>query len=136
MTDKFLTYRVAENPESTVEQFVSAIAARNLIQYGVVDHRHDMAQRGVNDPPWAYTVIFGNPAAGAQFMKVTPTVVTDMPIRVGIYGDVDHTEIVYHKMEDLLMLHDERLRPAGAAADRLVALLCEEVGANPGTPNA
>lgn len=128
MDKPFVVYEVPANPDIAVDQLTSVITSRKLVQYLVVNHRRDMTDNGVVDPPWAYTVIFGNPGAGAKFMATSPRVVSDLPVRIGIHGDAHRSVLVYHRMEHLLGLHDERLLVAGKAVDQLVEDLCQTVG--------
>ena len=119
------------NPEQWVETFRSALKAHDLVEYAVVNHEEDMAKRGVRNPPWAYTLIFGNPPVGATYLAVAIEAVADMPIRLGVYGDDTQTIVVYRTMASLLEEHDERLRDAGNRVDAMVENLCSESEAYP-----
>ncbi len=100
-----------------------------FIDYAVIDHQHDMHAHGVTHAPWAYTLIFGRPVGGAKFLKIAPTAVADMPIRIGIYEYFGHSVVVYHTMSSLLAEHAETLRSEGILIDQTIDRMCEIVGA-------
>lgn len=95
MTEAVICYEAPLNPDEWVKKLNEWILFQGLVNYGVVNHRKDMEAREVETPPWAYTVMFGNPLGGSKFLAVAPAAVADMPIRAGIYGgplgrDIDH----------------------------------------------
>jgi uncharacterized protein (DUF302 family) len=122
-------YRASMDPEQWVEKFRSALKSHDLVEYAVINHKEDMAMRGVRNPPWAYTLIFGNPPVGATYLAVAITAVADMPVRLGVYGDETQTTVVYRTMMSLLGEHDECLRDAGNHVDEMVENLCQESAA-------
>ena len=124
-------YRANTDPEQWVEKFRATLKSHSLVEYAVVNHEEDMAIRGARNPPWAYTLIFGNPPVGATYLAIAITAVADMPVRLGVYGDEKQTIVVYRTMMSLLGEHDERLRDAGNHVDAMVANLCSESGAYP-----
>jgi len=126
---EYFRYEVAKDPDKVVEEIQRAIARHDLIEHTVINHRRDMARHLIPNPPWAYSVIFANPRAGATFLSVAMTVVTEMPARLGIYGDFGHTSIIYHTMSSLLARHHSDLRYAGETIDALVDEMCTEIGA-------
>ena len=126
---EFLCYQAPLTPVEWVRQLRDFLRREGFTDYGVVDHQKDMKAQGVPSPLWAYTVIFGKPAVGATFLSIASSAVADMPIRLGIYGDADHSTLVYHAMSLLLAAHDERLRAYGEQIDQKIAALCDEVGA-------
>jgi uncharacterized protein (DUF302 family) len=131
--EDFVAYRAAMNPQEVAHRLVDVLTERLVQVYAVVDHQKDMAERGVQDPPWAYTVIFGNPVLGAQFLRKSPRAVADMPIRLGIYGDEDQSVVYYRTMASLLSQHHPDLASLGQTADQLVAQVLREIGAAPVT---
>lgn len=58
---------VGAPPEAVVAALRDVLRERGITEYAVVDHGHDMAAAGRPAYP-ACTVIFGNPAAGAQLL--------------------------------------------------------------------
>ncbi len=126
MSLSYQIYKSHLNPEEVVVHLRRAVSKRNLVEYAVVDHRKDMLERHVTNPPWAYSVIFGSPVAGAKFMEKALTAVADMPVRLGVYGDKDGSTIAYHTMSSLLQAHHADLNQAGQAIDQLVKELCDE----------
>ncbi|MCL4494295.1 MAG: DUF302 domain-containing protein [Firmicutes bacterium] len=126
MASSYQIYKTQADPDQVMIQLRRALGRRNLIEYAVIDHRHDMAERQVENPPWAYSLIFGSPVAGAKFMEKALTSVADMPVRLGIYGGSEGSKIIYHTMSSLLEAHHPDLGGAGQKIDQLVQELCNE----------
>jgi uncharacterized protein (DUF302 family) len=129
MTEDVICYEAPLNPDEWVKKLNEWILLQGLVNYGVVNHRKDMEARGVEAPPWAYTVMFGNPLGRSKFLAVAPAAVADMPVRVGIYGAEGHSVLAYHTMSSLLAMHDEKLGPLGRDIDHLVDRFCAGIGA-------
>ncbi len=129
MPFEYFVYEVNKDPDSVVQQIRESAARYDLIEQAVINHRLNMQRYKIPDPPWAYSVILANPRALATFLSVTMTVVTEMPVRLGIYGNDNSTSIVYHTMSSLLARHHPDLRYAGETIDALVHDLCTEIGA-------
>lgn len=124
-----ICYEAPLNPDVWVKKLNEWILLQDLVNYGVINHRKDMEARGFEAPPWAYTVMFGNPLGGSKFLAVAPAAIADMPIRVGIYGAEGHSVLAYHTMSSLLAMHDEKLGPLGRDIDHLVDRFCSGIGA-------
>ncbi len=129
MASDIVYYDADAGASELAKRLQGVIRRRNLADYGTVDHRHDMQARGVVAAPEAYTVIFGNPVAGAEFLAVALSCAADMPVRVGIYQEQGHGVVAYHRMSVTLAAHHDDLREAGAKVDDLVDSLCQEIGA-------
>jgi uncharacterized protein (DUF302 family) len=76
---------VAAAPAVTVECLRDALHARAITEYAVVDHGHDMAAAGVASHP-AWTLVFGNPAAGEKLLARDPCAAVDIPLRLAVIG--------------------------------------------------
>jgi uncharacterized protein (DUF302 family) len=89
-------------PETVLAALRESIAALGLIEYAVVDHGHDMAAAGA--PGFAaWTLVFGNPAAGARLLARDLASAIDIPIRLAVIGAAGGgSEIVLRDMRTLL----------------------------------
>src|SRR3954453_21442868 len=88
-------------PAAVVAALRGELAARGITEYAVVDHGHDMARAGV--PGFtAWTLVFGNPAAGARVLTADPAAAVDIPLRLAVIGGAQGTEVVYRDMRTLL----------------------------------
>jgi uncharacterized protein (DUF302 family) len=97
----------------------AALAARGITEYVVVDHGHDMAAAGAPGIS-AWTLVFGNPAAGATLLARDLAAAVDIPLRLAVIAAPPAgSEIVLRDMRSLL---DPQL---GELADALTAVLRE-----------
>ena len=88
-------------PETVVSTLRALLATRGFTEYAVVDHGHDMAGAGQTSPP-AWTLIFGNPAAGAKLLAQDLAAAVDIPLRLAVIESGDASEIVWRDMRSLL----------------------------------
>jgi uncharacterized protein (DUF302 family) len=89
-------------PETVVSALREVLHERGFTEYAVVDHGHDMAAAG--QPRFgAWTLIFGNPAAGAALLAHGLAAAVDIPLRLAIIA-TEHgaSEIVLRNMRSLL----------------------------------
>jgi uncharacterized protein (DUF302 family) len=107
---------VDREPQAAVAALRRELAARGITEYAVVDHGRDMARAGVAGFT-AWTLVFGNPAAGARVLTADPAAAVDIPLRLAVIGGVQGTELVYRDMRTLLA---EEL---GEVADALTGVL-------------
>ena len=88
-------------PQTAVDALRHALAARGITEYAVVDHGHDIARAGV--PGFtAWTLVFGNPAAGARVLAGDLAAAVDIPLRLAVISGAEGTEVVYRDMRTLL----------------------------------
>jgi uncharacterized protein (DUF302 family) len=89
-------------PEATVSALREALRAREITEYAVVDHGHDMAAAGA--PGFtAWTLVFGNPAAGAKLLARDLDAAVDIPLRLAVVApEPGRSEIVFRDMRSLL----------------------------------
>jgi uncharacterized protein (DUF302 family) len=114
--DRYERVPVDGEPQAAVAALRRELAARGITEYAVVDHGHDMARAGV--PGFsAWTLVFGNPAAGARVLTADPAAAVDIPLRLAVIGGAQGTEVVYRDMRTLLA---EEL---GEVADALTGVL-------------
>jgi uncharacterized protein (DUF302 family) len=89
-------------PEAVVAAVRQALRARAITEYAVVDHGHDMAAAGAPGHV-AWTLVFGNPAAGAKLLDRDPAAAVDIPLRLAVVGaGPGASEIVLRDMRSLL----------------------------------
>jgi uncharacterized protein (DUF302 family) len=94
-----------------------ALRSRGLTEYAVVDHGHDMAAAGVTPHP-AWTLVFGNPAAGAALLDRELSAAVDIPLRLAVIGrGAERSAIVIRPVRTLVGEVDADL------ADRFTAVL-------------
>jgi len=121
---------VSAPPAAVVDALRETLRERRITEYAVVDHGHDMAASGATAFV-AWTLVFGNPAAGAKVLAVDLAAAVDIPLRLAVIGTADgDSEIVLRDMrtllgEELAALGEEltvTLRALSRqAADRLLA---------------
>jgi uncharacterized protein (DUF302 family) len=120
------------SPEEVVAALREALRARGITEYAVVDHGHDMAAAG--RPGFvAWTLIFGNPAGGANVLALEPAAAVDIPLRIAVIGAEQGCALVFRDMRTLLA-------PAlGEVADGFTGLLrslaSEASGSQANTPS-
>ena len=90
------------SPEVVVVRLREAFVARGLTEYAVVDHGRDMAAAG--RPGFvAWTLVFGNPAAGANVLAHDLAAAVDLPLRIAVVAaERGRCEVVYRDMRTLL----------------------------------
>ena len=93
---------VAAAPSVVVAAIQAELAERGIIEYVTVDHGHDMAAAGAPGIT-AWTLIFGNPAAGARVLARDLAAAVDLPLRLAVIGDGEGgSEIVLRDVRTLL----------------------------------
>jgi uncharacterized protein (DUF302 family) len=88
-------------PEAVVTALRDVLHERGVTEYAVVDHGHDMAAAGEHAYP-AWTLIFGNPAAGASLLAFDLAAAVDIPLRLAVIGRDTGSEIVWRDMRTLI----------------------------------
>jgi uncharacterized protein (DUF302 family) len=92
---------VAAPPQDVVVALRDVLRDRGIREYAVVDHGHDMAAAGQTAYP-AWTLIFGNPAAGAAVLARDLAAAVDIPLRLAVIGRDGSSEIVLRDMRTLI----------------------------------
>jgi uncharacterized protein (DUF302 family) len=100
---RFVYERIAVDlsPEAAVSALRGELARRGITEYAVVDHGHDMAAAGRTAYP-AWTLIFGNPGAGARVLARDLAAAVDIPLRLAVIGRGSGSEIVLRDMDTLI----------------------------------
>ena len=88
-------------PAAVVGVLRDLFRERGITEYAVVDHGHDMAAAGQAAYP-AWTLVFGNPAAGARLLAQDLAAAVDIPLRLAVIGRDGGSEIVLRDMRTLL----------------------------------
>ena len=88
-------------PEAVVAALREVLRSRAITEYAVVDHGHDMAAAGAPAFP-AFTLVFGNPAAGAKLLERDLAAAVDIPLRLAVIGADGGSEIVLRDMRSML----------------------------------
>ena len=105
------------------ERLRTALRQRGITEYAVVDHGHDMEAAGATPHP-AWTLVFGNPAAGAKLLAFDLAAAVDIPLRLAVIGAPSGgSEIVLRDMRSLL--GDELADVADAFTQVLRALAAD-----------
>ena len=108
---------VDARPADVVQALRDALRERGITEYAVVDHGHDMAAAGASGLT-AWTLVFGNPAAGAKLLARDLDAAVDIPLRLAVVPDGETgARIVLRDMRTLL--GDEH----GELADGLTGVL-------------
>src|SRR5262245_64579459 len=93
---------VDASPEAVVAALRESLRSRGITEYAVVDHGHDMAAAGATGLV-AWTLVFGNPAAGAKLLERELAAAVDIPLRLAVIaGAGAGSEIVLRDMRSLL----------------------------------
>src|SRR3954463_3397969 len=105
------------SPAAVVAALREELRSRGITEYAVVDHGHDMARAGT--PGFtAWTLVFGNPAAGAKLLARDLAAAVDIPLRLAVIPGADGgREIVLRDMRSLLGYEH------GDIADQLTGVL-------------
>jgi uncharacterized protein (DUF302 family) len=107
-------------PDAVVSALREALASRAITEYAVVDHGRDMEAAGAPGLV-AWTLVFGNPAAGAKLLDRELAAAVDIPLRLAVIaGESGGSEIVRRDMRSLLS--DDLAGLADAFNDVLRAL--------------
>jgi uncharacterized protein (DUF302 family) len=101
VTVMYERFPVDAPPEAVVAELRDELRARGIKEYAVVDHGHDMAEAGQSAYP-AWTLIFGNPAAGATLLAHDLAAAVDIPLRLAVIGRDGASEIVVRNMRTLI----------------------------------
>jgi uncharacterized protein (DUF302 family) len=106
-------------PDVVVAAMRESLKSHGITEYAVVDHGHDMAAAGVPGIV-AWTLVFGNPAAGAKLLESDLAAAVDIPLRLAVIQALGGSEIVLRDMRSLL--GDEHTALADAFTQVLRAL--------------
>jgi uncharacterized protein (DUF302 family) len=93
---------VDAEPQAVLSAVRAALRSRAMTEYVVVDHGRDMAASRAGGFA-AWTVVFGNPAAGAKLLARDLAAAVDIPLRLAVLATASGgSEIVLRDMRSLL----------------------------------
>jgi uncharacterized protein (DUF302 family) len=101
VSDMYDRLPVHASPEAVVAALRDVLRERDLTEYAVIDHGQDMAAAGQPAYP-AWTLIFGNPAAGARLLESDLAAAVDIPLRLAVIGHDGGSEIIVRDMRTLI----------------------------------
>jgi len=117
--------------DETVAALVSALHAKGITVFAVIDHSGEAARVGLKMRP-TKLVIFGNPKAGTPVMVAVPSSALDLPLKVLV---AEHergaVSISYNRADYLAERHGVPRELVGALAvvDGLAALAAGDLPA-------
>ncbi len=92
--DGLVTKRSAHGVDETIERLTTALTAKSVKIFAVIDHGGEAARVGLTMPD-TRVVIFGDPRAGTPIMQASPPAALDLPLRVLVAADGQDTVVRY-----------------------------------------
>ena len=77
--DGLVTKRSAHGVEETIKRLTTALTAKSVKIFAVIDHSGEAARVGLTMPD-TKVVIFGDPRAGTPIMHASPSAALDLPL--------------------------------------------------------
>ena len=74
--------------DETVTRIESALAAKGVKLFALIDHSGEAEKAGLHMRP-TKLLIFGNPKAGTPLMVAVPSIAIDLPMKILIAEDAD-----------------------------------------------
>src|SRR5712671_3085360 len=81
-----LSKRSNYSVDATLERLKSALQAKGVTIFAVVDHSGEAEKVGLKMPP-TKLVIFGSPKAGTPLMLAAPSIAIDLPLKILVWED-------------------------------------------------
>jgi uncharacterized protein (DUF302 family) len=72
--------------DQTVDRLKSALAAKGVTVFALIDHSGEAEKAGLKLRP-TKLLIFGNPKAGTPLMVASPTIAIDLPLKILVWQD-------------------------------------------------
>jgi uncharacterized protein (DUF302 family) len=88
----------------TVAKFTGILNAKGLKVFAVIDQNAEARQVGLSLRETTL-VIFGSPAAGTPVMVASPLSALDLPLKVLVWADGEHTKVSYYAPAALAASH-------------------------------
>ena len=110
----------------TVARLSELVQTRGLKLFAVIDHSGEACTNGLELRD-TKVVIFGSPQAGTPVMQAAPLAALDLPLKVLVWADGEHTRLAYTDPSELAArygLSDElagRLAGIHAITDAVIA---------------
>jgi uncharacterized protein (DUF302 family) len=90
LTTKMSPHSVAE----TVRRLTALVQAKGMKLFAVIDHSGEARNAGLELRD-TKVVIFGSPNAGTPVMQAFPHAALDLPLKILVWADGDHTNVTY-----------------------------------------
>lgn len=118
-------YRTRTSPwpvAETVQRLTGLIGARGLTVFTTIDQRAEAVRVGLELRD-TVLIVFGSPKAGTPVMQARPLAALDLPLKLLVWEDGEHTSVSYLRPAVLAERHmlDEALAAPLAAIDGLVS---------------
>lgn len=115
---------------STVAALIAAIEQRGLTVFARVDHAGGARAAGLELAD-EELIVFGNPRAGTPLMQSDPRIGIELPLKLLVWSDGEHTLIGYRDPRELAEAYDVAAQTAilEQMAGLLGALAAEATGA-------
>ena len=85
-TNGFVSVASEHSVDDALSKLETALRARGITIFGVVDHSGEAARVGLTMRP-TKLIIFGNPKAGTPLMVASPSIAIDLPLKILIWED-------------------------------------------------
>jgi uncharacterized protein (DUF302 family) len=122
-----VTLRSNNSVERTIEKIETALKAKGVKLFALVDHSGEAEKSGLSMRP-TKLLIFGNPKGGTPLMVASPSVAIDLPLKILVSEDNDgQVWISYNSAKYLQARHNlpEDLMQNIAVAAALAASAAE-----------
>lgn len=106
-----------DSVEDTVARLTDVLDARGIKLFAVIDHSGAARAAGL-ELRNTKVVIFGSPFAGTPIMQAAPLAALDLPLKVLVWDNGEHTQINYLEPAELA----SRYQLSDELAARLVAI--------------
>ena len=101
-----MTKKSPHDVATTANKLVTALKAKGMTVFDVIDHAKGAAGVGIELAPTTL-VIFGNPKVGTPLMKCSRTAAIDLPQKMLIWTDKDgQTWVAYNDPAYMAKRHD------------------------------
>jgi uncharacterized protein (DUF302 family) len=113
--------------EETVSRLTAVLDEREIKLFAIIDHSGAAEAAGLELRD-TKVVIFGSPIAGTPIMQASPLAALDLPLKVLVWDDGEHTQLNYLEPAELIRrygLSDEltaRLQAIDAVTDAATAV--------------
>jgi uncharacterized protein (DUF302 family) len=78
----------------TVQRLTALIQAKGMKLFAVIDHSGEARNAGLELRD-TKVIIFGSPNAGTPIMQAVPHAALDLPLKILVWADGDHTNVTY-----------------------------------------
>lgn len=125
-TSGIVTKRSPRSVSETVSSLAEMLGTRGIKLFAVIDQSSEARAVGL-ELRETTLVVFGNPAQGTPVMAAAPLAALDLPLKILVWADGDHTQVSYRPPGALASHHHltpdlaRNLAGIDALTDALVA---------------